>query len=946
MSDLNHQSSSHTIHTIHSINNQNTIKSHSIESCNHNNNPIKRVFSVDDDPQEIENDFLTNQSSISSFHLPQRYVNENYYKTISSPRITSRGKSPRPIRLISNNSIPLFQSDSMSKTPSKNLPDLEESFAFHSNNTSTRNSNNLNTNTNHNNNINNNTVLSNPNNNISNDQVSIASSLESFTLRERQEAINETHPFGIRIWKPALYKKIRSVQKTANEDIHETKLKKIPWYVTLSNVIWCLTIGILLFIINFITAIVVLSFGLFTKSSREYSLVLFKLSLYFLWPFGKAVYLITDEKYLEEDRDEGISVQQFYQWVTSYKHKLFFQQPANPSHTPILNTTEPLLSNINPNSDTQAVNNINSPHNYGSIQSNNNSNEIQSATNRRYFGRGKWTLGRIVFYICFHVLIQPVGLFFALITWLGVFTIPMSNILWNLMYHCRKHPLALGFKSISTTNKQDNNVNQPIPINEDDIEKNILLCTFRAAGWHYYKYTVDGTNVIVVNLLSIVFFTIFDFFILRNKFGFTHGLSNQFLVFVLSLVSIIPLAFYIGQAVASISAQTSMGIGAVLNAFFSTIVEIYLYCFALSQNKGKLVEGSIAGSILGAVLLLPGLSMCGGALKRKTQRYNPASAGVSSALLIFSMIVMFIPTIFYDIYGGYNVICKDGTKFIETTTKKQGQKCYFKHPPLKYNKMFSQVLEPLSCVCAIVLFLAYFIGLWFTLRTHAKLIWQLPIAELQTKDNITTPYSTGQNENVFENNLTINQNVPSNDHAAENAHSAPNWSKPKSTTILLCATLLYAMIAEILVDSVDTVLEDFPGLDPKVLGLTIFALVPSTTEFLNAISFAINGNVALSMEIGSAYALQVCLLQIPALVIYSVFYTWKTDTSQIDVSSQMFALIFQRWDFLSLVSSTVLFTYLYAEGKSNYFKGSMMVLLYCITILGFYFQGVLGAMEP
>lgn len=33
-----------------------------------------------------------------------------------------------------------------------------------------------------------------------------------------------------------------------------------------------------------------------------------------------------------------------------------------------------------------------------------------------------------------------------------------------------------------------------------------------------------------------------------------------------------------------------------------------------------------------------------------------------------------------------------------------------------------------------------------------------------------------------------------------------------------------------------------------------------------------NGNIALSMEIGSAYALQVLLLQIPALVFYSAVY--------------------------------------------------------------------------
>lgn len=44
------------------------------------------------------------------------------------------------------------------------------------------------------------------------------------------------------------------------------------------------------------------------------------------------------------------------------------------------------------------------------------------------------------------------------------------------------------------------------------------------------------------------------------------------------------------------------------------------------------------------------------------------------------------------------------------------------------------------------------------------------------------------------------------------------------------------------------------------------------TGYKNAISFAMNGNIALSMEIGSAYALQVCLLQIPALVVFSAVY--------------------------------------------------------------------------
>lgn len=42
----------------------------------------------------------------------------------------------------------------------------------------------------------------------------------------------------------------------------------------------------------------------------------------------------------------------------------------------------------------------------------------------------------------------------------------------------------------------------------------------------------------------------------------------------------------------------------------------------------------------------------------------------------------------------------------------------------------------------------------------------------------------------------------------------------------------------------DVVLKD-SGIDEKFLGITLFALVPNTTEFMNAISFALNENIAL-----------------------------------------------------------------------------------------------------
>jgi Ca2+:H+ antiporter len=66
-------------------------------------------------------------------------------------------------------------------------------------------------------------------------------------------------------------------------------------------------------------------------------------------------------------------------------------------------------------------------------------------------------------------------------------------------------------------------------------------------------------------------------------------------------------------------------------------------------------------------------------------------------------------------------------------------------------------------------------------------------------------------------------------------HDAPNWGRMKSSIILCGATILYALIAEILVNTVDVVLKNV-AIDEKFLGITLFALVPNTTEFLVGLS--------------------------------------------------------------------------------------------------------------
>lgn len=111
--------------------------------------------------------------------------------------------------------------------------------------------------------------------------------------------------------------------------------------------------------------------------------------------------------------------------------------------------------------------------------------------------------------------------------------------------------------------------------------------------------------------------------------------------------------------------------------------------------------------------------------------------------------------------------------------------------------------------------------------------------------------------------------VEEEDHDGHAGHDGPSWSRAVSASVLLACTALYAAIAgtclqsvlpvfpsccfallinfhftEILVDVVDVVLNG-SGVDEKFLGVTLFALVPNTTEFMNAMSFAMNGNIAL-----------------------------------------------------------------------------------------------------
>lgn len=458
-----------------------------------------------------------------------------------------------------------------------------------------------------------------------------ASDAESFTLKDRQQAINETHPFGIRIWKPAVYKKNRSVVKNAEGEIHSSPGGRVSNLLFLVNLLWTFFFGWWLALGCFVGALGCFAF-VFSRSATAYGRVFLGLGGYLFYPFGSFVRLQSEENYVEEDEGEGRSISEYEQWQSGdLEHGRLFFGPVNGR-----SLVGRRRSSIDSASEHDSL--------LGRVGRGQHRDSAAYRSKRRLFGRGEWTLGRIVFFTIFYCFVAPLMLFVSLLCWLLVFWIPMGRITYILFHHLRRHPLALSFKSDHTFTR--------IPMSPSS---SILLCTYRGAGVRYWKYTVDGTNIFFINLLAVVIFAIVDYWILGIAMGIETWLTHPGLIFALALLSIIPLAYFIGQAVASISAQSSMGLGAAINAFFSTIVEVYLYCVALTEGKAQLVEGSIIGSICVGILFLPGLSMCFGAIKRKTQRFNVKSAGVTSTMLLFAVIAAFSPTLFYQIYGTVSI---------------------------------------------------------------------------------------------------------------------------------------------------------------------------------------------------------------------------------------------------------------------------------------------------
>ena len=168
----------------------------------------------------------------------------------------------------------------------------------------------------------------------------------------------------------------------------------------------------------------------------------------------------------------------------------------------------------------------------------------------------------------------------------------------------------------------------------------------------------------------------------RNSFPQAHTL-----LFVLSVLAIVPLAALLSHATESVAEKTGDAAGGLLNATLGNLTELVIAMAALRAGEYALVKGSIAGAIVTNTLFMLGASFLLGGLKHHLQEYNRATARLHAALLFLATIALVSPSAIAkaDLLPG------------------------------------GALTQKLSVALAVLLIVGYGLGLLFSLKTHREI---------------------------------------------------------------------------------------------------------------------------------------------------------------------------------------------------------------------------------
>jgi Ca2+:H+ antiporter len=166
--------------------------------------------------------------------------------------------------------------------------------------------------------------------------------------------------------------------------------------------------------------------------------------------------------------------------------------------------------------------------------------------------------------------------------------------------------------------------------------------------------------------------------------------GSPFLTFLFAALAIVPLAGILGDSTEALSEYAGPTVGGILNATMGNATELIIGFFALRAGHIEVVKASLAGSIIGNLLLVLGIAILAGGWKRQKQTFSRDAAGTNTTMLFLAVAALVLPAVFdLSVYGN---LTHEGIR-----------------------------IEQLSLWTSGVLILIYGVSFLFVLKTHRSL---------------------------------------------------------------------------------------------------------------------------------------------------------------------------------------------------------------------------------
>jgi Ca2+:H+ antiporter len=151
------------------------------------------------------------------------------------------------------------------------------------------------------------------------------------------------------------------------------------------------------------------------------------------------------------------------------------------------------------------------------------------------------------------------------------------------------------------------------------------------------------------------------------------------------------------------------------------------------------------------------------------------------------------------------------------------------------------------------------------------------------------------------------------------------WSMKRSVISLIVASVLAAFMSEILVGAAEGTGEAL-GMSTVFIGIVFLAVIGGAAESFSAVAMARKDKMDLSVGILLGSCIQIALFIAPVLVLLSLF-----------IGPHLLHLTFSRTQIGVLFFAVIVGGFVSSDGRSNWYKGIQLVIVYLLIALLFYF---------